>query len=268
MAVPSPGDQPLDAPPAVTSLKRAAALAALAEVQSGMVVGLGSGTTAEIFVAELGRRVVDGLQVVGVPTSERVAALARQHHVPLVSLDERPHVDLTVDGADEIEPHTLSLIKGHGGSLLREKLVAVASTREIIIADASKLVARLGARAPLPVEVVRFGWRRTATALERLGCQALLRQTVSGPFVSDEGHHILDCHFSSLNDPAGLAVAIKGLTGVVEHGLFIGIAVRAYVAASTGVVRLDVPIADAANSLPVSDAAPRQDTGPGGRSSG
>lgn len=222
-------------PDETDGLRREAALRALDYVHDGMVLGLGSGRTAEIFVAELGSRVRAGLDVVGVPTSRRIEALAGQLGVPLTTLDEHRRVDLTIDGADEIEPRTLSLIKGGGGSLLREKLVASVSEQMIIIADQSKLVSRLGERRALPVEVVRFGFRRTAEALEALGCAASLRQTSGDAFITDEGHFIFDCAFGPIEQPKKLAEQIKAIVGVVEHGLFIGLADRLLIAGPTGV---------------------------------
>jgi ribose 5-phosphate isomerase A len=216
-------------------LKRAAARRALEDVRDGMVLGLGSGTTAEIFLAELADRVRRGLRVTCVPTSTRVRTLADQLGVRVASLNEHAHLDLTVDGADEIDLRTFNLIKGRGGALLREKLVATASDREIIVADESKLVTTLGERQPVPVEVVRFGWRRTADALERLGCTAALRDVEGGPFTTDENHYILDCRFPPIGDPARLAREIKAIVGVVEHGLFIGLAHAVVIAGWRGV---------------------------------
>jgi ribose 5-phosphate isomerase A len=204
-------------------LKRAAALRALDFVRDGMVLGLGSGSTAEMCLTELAQRVQSGLRVVAVPTSRKTEAMAEQLGVPLATLDQHPRLDLTIDGADEIEPRTFNLIKGHGGSLLREKLVAVATAKEIIVADDSKLVERLGERRPVPVEVVQFGWRRTAESLEQLGCQANLRQVDCRPFISDEGHYILDCRFPPIGEAERLGREIKAIVGVVEHGLFIGL---------------------------------------------
>jgi ribose 5-phosphate isomerase A len=219
----------------VQLLKQAAAERAAEYVEDGMVLGLGTGRTAALFVAEVGKRVRAGLRVVGVPTSRITEQQARQLGIPLSTLDEQPRLDLTIDGADEIEPSALMLIKGAGGALLREKLVAAASSREVIVADQSKLVSRLGERCPIPVEVVRFGWRRTADALERLGCQAPRREANGEPFVTDEGHYILDCRFAPLADPPALAVAIKSIVGVVEHGLFINLAQTAIVGTPGGV---------------------------------
>jgi ribose 5-phosphate isomerase A len=208
------------------ALKRLAAERALDYVKPGMRLGLGTGSTAAKFIELLGRRVADGLDIVGVPTSEATRALAERHGVPLTTLDEHPELDLTVDGADEIDPQ-LRLIKGGGGALLREKIVAMASDTMVVIADASKQVARLGA-FPLPVEIVRFGTRSTMRMIEAAaqdaGCAGTvsLRKTASGEnFISDEGHFIVDCAFGSILDPESLGDVLEMIPGVVEHGLFL-----------------------------------------------
>jgi ribose 5-phosphate isomerase A len=222
-------------PDPAAHFKRQAAVRALDYVRDGMLIGLGSGSTAEIFVAELGRRVADGLRVVGVPTSREAERLALHYGMPLTELDAQSPIDLTVDGADEIDVRSLNLIKGHGGALVREKLVASASVQEIIIADASKLVAQLGERGPLPVAVVQFGWQHTAHEVEQLGCRASLRLRPDGqPFVSDDGLYVLDCGFPPIADPEQLATALKRLVGVVDHGLFLGIANRVIIAGADG----------------------------------
>jgi ribose 5-phosphate isomerase A len=223
-------------------LKRRAALRVLDDVRDGMVVGLGSGSTAEICAAELGRRVREGLRIVGVPSSRKIAQLAEAAGVRLADLNDHPRLDLAFDGADEIDLRTFNLVKGRGGSLLCEKLVAVAADCEVIIADDSKLVSILGERMPVPVEVVRFGWKRTADALTQLGGQPTLRQAGGQPFVSDEGHYILDTRFGPIADPPALADEIKALVGVVEHGLFINLAHRVIIAAQDGVVVHDRPV--------------------------
>ncbi|MDR3376858.1 MAG: ribose-5-phosphate isomerase RpiA [Ancalomicrobiaceae bacterium] len=214
--------------------------AALSHVESGMRLGLGSGSTSEAFIRALGVRVAEGLQIVGVPTSERVAALATSLSIPLSTLDETPELNLTIDGADEIGPD-LALIKGGGGALLREKIVATASRRMIVIADASKLVDTLGA-FPLPIEVAPFGLTVTrakiAAAAERLGLlgNLALRKTDTGaPYITDGGHFILDASFRRIPRPEALAKALEAIPGVVEHGLFIGIASLAIVAHPTGI---------------------------------
>jgi ribose 5-phosphate isomerase A len=209
----------------VEAQKRAAARRATEYVRDGMVVGLGSGSTAELFVAELGARVGNGLRVRGVPTSERTAALAAAAGLALTSLDEVPRLDLTVDGADEVEPSSLALVKGRGGALVREKLVAAATDRVVIVADQSKIVPTLGLGHPVPIAVVPFGWRQTADRLRPLGGQAELRRRPDGsPFRTDDGHAILDCRFGPIAEPARLAGDIKTIVGVVEHGLFVDLA--------------------------------------------
>lgn len=215
--------------------KVAAARVAVREVESGMLVGLGSGSTAELAVWELGQRVAAGLRVTGVATSRRTERLARELAIPLVDLDAVERLDITIDGADEIELATLALIKGRGGALLREKLVASVTAREIIVADASKVVPRLGTRAPVPVEVVTFGWRHIARAIERLGAVVAPREVPGDFYVTDGGNFILDCAFGPLDDPAALAATLKALPGVVEHGLFIGLAHTVLIAGPDGV---------------------------------
>lgn len=211
--------------------KRAAAEAAAALVQDGMKVGLGTGSTAYFAIEALIRRVREGLNIVAIATSERSAAQARQGGIPMTTFGEYPHLDLTIDGADEIQVGTLNLIKGLGGALLREKIVAAASDCLIIVADAPKLVDHLGGTAPVPVEIVPFGWETTAERLDRLGIKPDLRRTQAGePFRTDGGNLIVDCHAGLINDPAALDQSISQTIGVVETGLFIGIAQRAFVA--------------------------------------
>jgi len=213
--------------------KQAAAEAAVALVTDGMVVGLGTGSTAKFAVDALARRVQEGLRFIGVPTSEATATQARALGIPLATLEEYPSVSLTIDGADEIEVRSLGLIKGRGGALFREKMVAAASGQLVIIADPSKIVEQLGAKAPVPVEVVPFGWQSTARRLEQLGATATLRNS----FTTDGGHFILDCAFGTIADPEALARQIDSVVGVVEHGLFIGMATSAFIAIADGVQR-------------------------------
>jgi ribose 5-phosphate isomerase A len=220
--------------------KRAAAARAVEFVRPGMRLGLGTGTTAKHFVELLAERVRAGLDVIAVPTSEATGRDAERLGIPLTSLDETPQLDLTVDGADEIAPD-LSLVKGGGGALLREKIVASASTRMIVIADESKWVPVLG-RFPLPVEVMPFGLgairRAVEAAAAAAGCAGplSLRQDRDGhAFVTDGGHWILDAAFGRIADPASLADRLDGVAGVVEHGLFIGLAHAAVVAGAGGV---------------------------------
>lgn len=224
----------------------AARLAALARaaadlVLPGMLLGLGTGSTASAFVRELGRRVAEGLTVTGIATSAETERLAREHAIPLVTLDEVERLDLGIDGADEIDPG-LNLIKGRGGALLHEKLVALACDEFLVIAAAEKKVPALGTRFPLPVEIVPFGWRQTATRLASLDLRPTLRRSdgsgASAPFVSDGGHLVLDCGLTPGADVAALARSIKGTTGVVEHGFFLGVARRALLAEADGAIRL------------------------------
>jgi ribose 5-phosphate isomerase A len=226
--------------------KRAAAARAIEFVEPGMRLGLGTGSTAKHFVELLGERVRGGLKVVGVPTSDATRRDAERVGVPLSTLDETPGLDLTVDGADEIAPD-LSLIKGGGGALLREKIVATASARMIVIADESKWVPVLG-RFPLPVEVEPFGLEATRRAVEAAfaaagsPASAKLRRTKDGhAFVTDGGHWILDGALQRIADPKGLAARLSAIPGVIEHGLFIGLATAAILAGSAGVRVIERP---------------------------
>lgn len=222
------------------ALKRAAAEAAVELVQDGMVVGLGTGSTAAFAVDALARRHRQGLRFIGIPTSERTAARARDAGLPLTSFAAHRQIDLTIDGADEVERGTLNLIKGLGGALLREKIVAAASRHLAIIVDGIKLVDRLGTRAPVPVEVIAFGLEPTQAALEALGASVRLRLSPAGePFVTDSGNRILDCSFGPIADPARLEERIRRVVGVVECGLFISRADPVFVADASGVHRLD-----------------------------
>jgi ribose 5-phosphate isomerase A len=223
-------------------LKRAAAMAAVGrEVRSGMRIGIGSGSTVTYAIEALGGALRGGTlsEIVGVPTSEETAALARDHGVPLVGLHEAGRLDVAIDGADEIDPE-LGLIKGLGGALVREKIVAQAAGRFVIIADRSKLVERLGQKAPLPVEVIAFGWQVQVAFLESLGARVVRREKEGTPFVSDNGNYILDCHFEEegIPDPEVLDWELLGRAGIVDHGLFLGMAAVAYVAGEGGLVEL------------------------------
>jgi len=222
--------------------KRAAAEAAVELVLDGMVVGLGTGSTAYFAVEALARRHREGLRFLGIPTSERTAAQSTALGIPLTSFVEHRQIDLTIDGADEVERGTLNLIKGRGGALLREKIVASASRQLVIIVDDSKMVDRLGTRVPVPVEVVAFGHEVVEAALEALGADVRLRVSATGePFVSDGGNRILDCDFGPITDPAGLEERIGRLVGVVDSGLFIGRAGPVFVADAESVHRLERP---------------------------
>lgn len=226
--------------------KRAAAARAVEFVRPGMRLGLGTGSTAQAFVELLAERVRIGLDIVGVPTSEATRALAAKLGIPLTTLDDTPELDLTVDGADEIGPD-LALIKGGGGALLREKIVASASARMIVIADDSKVVSMLG-RFPLPVEITPFGATATRRAVETAaaaaGCPgpAKLRKAQNGhAFVTDGGHWVLDAQLQRIADPQNLADKLAAIPGVMEHGLFIGLARAAIVAGPNGVRLIERP---------------------------
>jgi len=219
--------------------KRAAAARAVEEVADGMVLGLGSGSTAEFALEVLAQRVTHGLRIAAIPTSQRTEALAQHLGVPLTTFAEHRRIDLTIDGADEVERGTLYLIKGLGGALLREKIVAAASGRMIVIVDASKVVACLGARVPLPVEIVRFGWQTVLDRLSGVGATPTLRRAGGEPFVTDGGNYIADCAFPAILDPAALAIQLDGLTGVVESGLFIGLVTTVMVGSGAGIEILE-----------------------------
>lgn len=226
-------------------LKRMAAEKAMEHVEPGMKLGLGTGSTAKHFVDLLGARVKAGLDVLCVPTSEATRAQAASLGIPLTTLDDTPSLDLTVDGADEIDDQ-LRLIKGGGGALLREKIVAAASSRMIVIADASKRVAVLGA-FPLPVEIVRFGARATHDMMRALAADAdcrgdmTLRRSANGqPFITDNGNYIIDCAFGRIEEPELLDEALKVAPGVVENGLFLGLADLAIIGGPDGLRLIDV----------------------------
>ncbi len=223
-------------------MKIKAAAAALAHVENGMRLGIGTGSTAEEFVRLLAEKVADGFRVEGVPTSERTARLCVELGVPLKSLDELPELDLTIDGADEVDAR-LTLIKGGGGALLREKIVAAASSRVIVIADESKLVDTLGAFA-LPIEVNIFGLVATRIAIEKtaskLGLSGSLdlRQSGDGNFTTDGGHYIIDASFGRIPNAEALSSQLNAIPGVVEHGLFLNMAALAIIAGPAGVREL------------------------------
>ena len=222
----------------LSAWKRLAAREAVAAVPDGAILGLGTGSTAELMLDELAARMRQGLRVTGVPTSERVRALAASFQIPLIELDDAPTLTMSIDGADEVLLPGLDLVKGRGGALLREKLVASSSTFRVIIVDAAKLVPSLATHAPVPVEVAPFGWRHTAARLAALGCQSTLRPgsgDPAAPFVTDGGNYVLDCAFGPLAQPDLTAQQIKAITGVVDHGLFIGMTERVYVGAADGI---------------------------------
>lgn len=224
----------------LNTLKARAAERAVAMVESGMVLGLGSGSTALFALRYLSALIRDGKLrgVAGVPTSVRVEQEAIRLEIPLVSLDDRVVIDLTIDGADEVDPD-LNLIKGGGGALLREKIVAQASRREVIVIDESKLSPRLGTKWAVPVEIVPFGWSATARYLETIGALPKLRTNADGaPYRTDQDNLILDCAFGPMANPSEIAAKIKARAGVVEHGLFLGLATEIIVASASGIRRI------------------------------
>ena len=228
--------------------KRAAGEAAAALVEDGMRLGLGTGSTTAFAIAALGRRVrEEGLRVVGVPTSFAAERLARRHGVPLAALDDlgldrldagAPALDLAMDGADEVDP-ALNLIKGRGAAHAREKVVAALAARFVVLVDPSKEVARLGATMPVPVEVLPFAEAAVARALRGLGAEPVLRmgQRKDGPVVTDQGFWVLDARFDGIEDPAALDAALSALPGVLDHGLFVGLATDVLVGEADGTVR-------------------------------
>jgi ribose 5-phosphate isomerase A len=208
--------------------KELAGRAAAKLVRDGDVVGLGTGSTAYFAILALGERVKSGLKVVGIPTSEATADLARKVGIPLATLEDHAEIDIDIDGADEIDPQ-LRMIKGGGGALLREKMIASASKKMVVIADSSKTVPVLG-KFPLPVEIIPFARAVIEKKIASMGAIAKLRTKPDGkPFVTDNGHHILDCSFGKIADPEELAVTLDEMPGVVEHGLFIGLATIALI---------------------------------------
>lgn len=219
-------------------LKIEAARRGIEYVEDGMVVGLGSGTTATHAIRLLGERVRDGLRIRGIPTSADSAALARSLGIEIIGFEQAPEIDLTIDGADEIMVHAdgqIDLIKGGGGKLLHEKIVALSSRRMIIIADEGKLVDHLG-RFPLPVEVIPFAAIPVRMRLERMGARPEARIGAGGrPYITDEGNLLYDCRFGPIDDPSALAVELKKIPGLVEHGLFLGAASMAVIAGAAGI---------------------------------
>ncbi len=217
--------------------KKDAAEAAAKLAQDGMVIGLGTGSTAALFISALGRRVSEEhLRISGIPTSDQTAAQARALKIPLTNFAECAEIDLAVDGADEIETGTLYLIKGHGGALLREKIVAAASKRMIVVADETKLSERLGSLVSVPVEVVQFGWEATERRLGKLGGNPALRLGANAtPFVTDGGKYIIDCAFGPMENPKEIAHHLDHVVGSVEHGMFLKFASEVFVGGRGGV---------------------------------
>jgi ribose 5-phosphate isomerase A len=223
-------------PTSQDKLKAAAAEAAAQQLEDGMIVGLGTGTTAALAIDAIGMRVAAGLRIIGIPTSEHTANQARALGIPLSSLEYHTEIDATIDGADEVELVSLDLIKGRGGALLREKIVASATSRLIIIVDESKLVDRLGSHDAIPVEVIPFGWQATERRLKELEGHPILRKRENGEvYMTDGGHYILDCKFGPLAKATETEQKLNNVVGVVEHGLFLGMTSMVIIGAAAGV---------------------------------
>jgi len=214
--------------------KKAAETAVEKYVKNGMVVGLGTGSTTVFAIRKIGELVASGWDITGIPTSVASENLAESLGIRLSILEEHPSVDVTIDGADEVDPE-LNLIKGMGGALLREKIVAESTKKEIIIVDESKLVKKLGTKSPLPVEVVQYGAERCRRLIEKLGCTPEFRKKDGKRYVSDNGNYIFDCRFNGIDDPRKLDRGLCGITGVVENGMFLGLTHAVLVASPDGV---------------------------------
>jgi ribose 5-phosphate isomerase A len=220
--------------------KKRAALEAVKHVREGFLVGLGSGTTVVYAIQEIGKKIRQGLQVLGVPTSHQALMLAVNYGIPITTLDEHPKLDLAIDGADQVDGE-LNLIKGMGGALMREKVVASAAKQFVVVADETKLVEKLGTNHPVPVEVLPFALSTVVARVEEFGGKAVLREGKRkvGPVVTDNGNFILDVTFGAVDDLTKLDVAVKSIPGVLETGLFLGMADIVYLGKQDGVVRLD-----------------------------
>lgn len=214
------------------SAKKRAGERAAEYVENGQIVGLGTGSTAYFAIVRLGELVREGLEIRGIPTSETSATLAREQGIPLIDFSVADRIDITIDGADEVD-RSLNLIKGGGGALLREKIVARATTTQIIVADDSKLKPELGA-FPLPVEITPFGWQATQSRIRALSCDPELRMMNSDPYVTDNGNYILDCPFETIKNAAALETELRSIPGVVECGLFVGLTNRVIIGNTDG----------------------------------
>jgi len=220
-------------------LKKLAGEKAVEYIKDDMIVGLGTGSTVEYTLRKLGQLVREGLEIQGIPTSVHTQRIAKEENIPLTTLEEHPDIDVTIDGADEVDSN-LNLIKGGGGALTREKIIAFNSKKVIIIVDDSKIVKCLGIDFPLPVEVTKFGWTSTKKTLESFGCNVELRKVMGDePFITDNGNYILDCEFERIEDPVQMEIDINLIPGVVENGLFIGLVDKVIVGGKQGVLTLE-----------------------------
>ena len=219
-------------------MKKMAGEKAVEYVEDGMILGLGTGSTVEYTLRKLGELVKDGLKIKGIPTSMHTRKIAKECNIPLTTLEENPEIDLTIDGADEVDSE-LNLIKGGGGALTREKIIAYHSKKEIIVVDETKIVKALGTDVPLPVEVVKYGWTSTKKTLEEFGCTAELRKIINDPYLTDNSNYILDCDFEKIEEPEQIEKDINNIPGVVENGLFIGLVDEIIVGSKQGIVTLE-----------------------------
>ena len=218
-------------------MKKMAGEKAVEYVEDGMIRGLGTGSTVEYVLKRLGEMVKDGLDIKGIPTSMHTKKIAKECGIPLTDLDENPEIDLTIDGADEVDPN-LNLIKGGGGALTREKIVAYHSKKEIIVIDETKIVKILGVTFPLPVEVLKYGWASTKKSLQEFGCNIELRKIMEEVYITDNANYILDCDFERIDDPEQLEKDLNNVPGVVENGLFVGLADEVIVGSKQGIMTL------------------------------
>ena len=222
-------------------LKKLAGEKAVEYVEDGMILGLGTGSTVEYSLRKLGTLVKDGLKIKGIPTSMHTRRIAKEENIPLTTLEENPEIDLTIDGADEVDSD-LNLVKGGGGALTREKIIAYHSKKVIIVVDDSKVVKALGIDFPLPVEVLKFGWASTKKVLEGFNCNVEMRKIMGEPFITDNSNYVLDCEFESnhaIEDAEKLELDINNIPGVVENGLFIGLADKVIVGGKQGIMTLE-----------------------------
>lgn len=220
-------------------MKKLAGEKAVEYIEDGMIVGLGTGSTVEYTLRKLGKLVREGLKIKGIPTSVHTKRIANEEKIPLTTIEENPEIDVTIDGADEVDSN-LNLIKGGGGALTREKIIAFNSKKVIIVVDDSKVVKCLGIDFSLPVEVIKFGWQATKKTLEDFGCTVELRNIMKDePFITDNGNYILDCEFIKIDNPEELHINLNNIPGVVENGLFIGLVDEVIVGGKQGVSTLD-----------------------------
>ena len=219
-------------------MKRIAAEKAVERIEDGMVIGLGTGSTVEYAIKKLGEMVKEGLKIEGIPTSLKTKRIAKDHGIYLIDIEENTEIDLTIDGADEVDSF-LNLIKGGGGALTREKIIAYHSKKEIIVVDETKIVKKLGVGVPLPVEVTKYGWKATKKTLEEIGCTSVLRTIMDEVYITDNSNYILDCEFGKINEPDILEKEINSIPGVIENGLFVGLVDEVIVGSKQGIITLE-----------------------------